>query len=353
MRGSCSTRAPIAPTASSFQLARSQRSIAPAATVVSTTASPAERRRRQRLRGPEPVRAGRLCPPPTAPCPTAPPHPTSSRPRSSPYSRPAVSARAVAVDRGDRRHHRAHAHAAHVEACHLAPRGRRTVAPGDACVVLEPPRGRRAAHSCGMRVRATTCRRRRRRSPSPTTCRCRSRPSPRSYVATCSPPLASAASTSACSRPFVDTTSPPSARASPRRSVNVPPASCTITMGAARSHTSSPPTSTAMSIEPSATSTCDQKSPNPRLRQQRRASARNSSALPSRLERRAPSRRRGARPRCARRPTRGSVSPSRNAPWPRAAHQRAPSAGADTTPTTGCPSCSSATSVAHTGMPRA
>ena len=45
------------------------------------------------------------------------------------------------------------------------------------------------------------------------------------------------------------------------------------------------------------------------------------------------------------------ASPSRNAPHPRAAHHRVPSAGADTTPTAGTPSCSSAISVAQTGIP--
>ncbi len=41
-----------------------------------------------------------------------------------------------------------------------------------------------------------------------------------------------------------------------------------------------------------------------------------------------------------------------HAPEPSAAHQRRPNAGADTTPTTGTPSTSSAISVAHTGTPR-
>ena len=45
--------------------------------------------------------------------------------------------------------------------------------------------------------------------------------------------------------------------------------------------------------------------------------------------------------------------PSRNAPPPRDAHQRCPSAGAETTPTTISPSRSSAISVAQTGSPRA
>ena len=55
----------------------------------------------------------------------------------------------------------------------------------------------------------------------------------------------------------------------PVRSVKRPPASSTITRTAARSQSARPPTSTAMSIEPSATITCDQKSPNPRVRPQR------------------------------------------------------------------------------------
>ncbi len=42
-------------------------------------------------------------------------------------------------------------------------------------------------------------------------------------------------------------------------------------------------------------------------------------------------------------------SPSANAPSPRAAHQRWPIAGADATPTTISPACSSAMSVAQIG----
>ena len=44
--------------------------------------------------------------------------------------------------------------------------------------------------------------------------------------------------------------------------------------------------------------------------------------------------------------------PSPNAPSPRVAHQRRPSAGADTSATTTSPSRSSASRVAHTGLPR-
>ena len=84
--------------------------------------------------------------------------------------------RAGAVDRGERRHHRRHAHAAHVEVAELRqtrgadrratrPRHRARSAPEQA----RAPRGRPARAP-------RRCRRRRPRSPSPTTSRCRSRP---------------------------------------------------------------------------------------------------------------------------------------------------------------------------------
>jgi len=53
----------------------------------------------------------------------------------------------------------------------------------------------------------------------------------------------------------------PSIRCSPAKSVNVPPASSTITCTAARSHTETPIASIAPSIAPSATSMWLQKSP--------------------------------------------------------------------------------------------
>ena len=67
---------------------------------------------------------------------------------------------------------------------------------------------------------------------------------------------------------------PPSARATPERSVKRPPASSTITCTAARSHRLTTG-STATSNTPSATRTCIQKSPRPRLRHTRCASATN------------------------------------------------------------------------------
>ena len=100
--------------------------------------------------------------------------------------------------------------------------------------------------------------------------------------------------------------------------------------------------STAASSAPSATSTCCQKSPS-------RARARPAA--------RAAARSRRVRARDARVTELSTAetpigSPFANAPSPRAAHQRRPSAGAETTPQTTLPSRSSAISVAHTGMPR-
>src|SRR5260221_1612498 len=88
-----------------------------------------------------------------------------------------------------------------------------------------------------------------------------------------------ASNTASCTRPFVETALPPSARASPARLGKRPPASSTMTLMAARSH-SATSGSTAISTAPSATSMCDQKSPKPRLRQQRRARARKRSPRP-------------------------------------------------------------------------
>jgi hypothetical protein len=77
----------------------------------------------------------------------------------------------------------------------------------------------------------------------------------------------------------VQTALPPSGVASPARLVNRPPASSTITWSAARSQ-SETSGSAEMSTAPSATSMCDQKSPNPRVRQTARLSDRNPSSLP-------------------------------------------------------------------------
>ena len=71
-----------------------------------------------------------------------------------------------------------------------------------------------------------------------------------------------AASAASCNRPFVESALPPSARATPERSVKRPPASSTITFTAARSHRLTAG-SAARSNTPSATSTCIQKSPTP------------------------------------------------------------------------------------------
>ena len=68
-------------------------------------------------------------------------------------------------------------------------------------------------------------------------------------------------------------------RATPERSVKRPPASSTITCTAARSHRLTVG-SAARSNTPSATSTCIQKSPTPRLRHTRCASASNCGPLP-------------------------------------------------------------------------
>ena len=94
---------------------------------------------------------------------------------------------------------------------------------------------------------------------------------------------ASRPSTSSCRRPLVHTTLPPSGVALPVRSVNVPPASSTMTCSAARSQSEtsgSADTSTA----PSATSMCDQKSPYARVRQTERVRLRKPSSRPWRSQ---------------------------------------------------------------------
>ena len=77
----------------------------------------------------------------------------------------------------------------------------------------------------------------------------------------------------------MQTALPPSGVAWPARLVNRPPASSTITWSAARSQ-SETSGSAETSTAPSATSMCDQKSPNPRVRQTARESDRNPSSLP-------------------------------------------------------------------------
>src|SRR6185312_7402434 len=96
------------------------------------------------------------------------------------------------------------------------------------------------------------------------------------------------ASTSSCRCPLVHTTLPPPGVTSPSSEVNRPPASVTMTCSAARSHrfTSG---SAEMSQAPSATSMCDQKSPNARVRhtdlvRPRKLSSSPRSVQPPRLE---------------------------------------------------------------------
>ena len=241
-------------------------------------------------------------------------------------------------------------HAAHVVVTHIerGERGDRAVAPRDGGVVLEPL----------GRGHAVLVRHARRRddvavavggdAPSPTTCRCRGRRSARSSLG-----RAIAASTSSCNKPFVATALPPSARATPSRSVNRPPAASTTTIGAARSQIDSPFGSTAMSIEPSATNTYGQKSPNPRVRQQRRASAAIASPRPTVPKRSGPSARQVRvfdAPDLRHRHRLAVAERAARHAHPTSAHRaRAPTPH----PTSSLPSRSSAISVAHTGMPRA
>ncbi len=102
--------------------------------------------------------------------------------------------------------------------------------------------------------------------------------------------------------------------------------------------------SAATSSEPSATRQCCQKSPKPRLVQARRAR----SAQPVRHVGRG-GRRDDGSPRSVATAETRLRSPPAHAPSPRTAHQRRPSAGAETRPTSTSPSRSSASSVAHTG----
>src|SRR3954449_264738 len=111
-----------------------------------------------------------------------------------------------------------------------------------------------------------------------------------------------------------------------------------------------------MSTVPSATSMYDQKSPYARLRQTRSSRARNGSRRPARPHSRSSEYDSEASDRSAtadtcRRRAEDRLRPV-HAPVPRAAHHRRPRAGAETTPTTGSRSSSSASSVAQTGTPR-
>jgi hypothetical protein len=91
---------------------------------------------------------------------------------------------------------------------------------------------------------------------------------------------ARAASAASCSLPLVHTTLPPFAVETPARSVKAPPASSTMTCSAARSHNETSG-SHEMSTAPSATSTCDQKSPNALDRHTVRLSSRNPPSRPA------------------------------------------------------------------------
>ncbi len=169
------------------------------------------------------------------------------------------------------------------------------------------------------------------------------------------PGTASAASTSSCSSPLLHTTLPPSGVAAPDRSLNRPPASSTIGCSAARSHSETSGSQEA-STAPSATSTCDQKSPNARVRQTRRDRSSSPGSRPCSSQPVSEEYDRWASARSATPLTRSGLPVARDAPAqapvPRAAHQRRPSAGALTTPTSTEPSTRSATSVAQTGTPR-
>jgi hypothetical protein len=87
-------------------------------------------------------------------------------------------------------------------------------------------------------------------------------------------------STSSCSSPLVATALAPSGPSLPSRSVNLPPASSTMTETAAMSCSASSG-SAATSTAPSATSTYDQKSPYARERQQVRTRSRKRSRRPA------------------------------------------------------------------------
>src|SRR5918999_3464450 len=171
--------------------------------------------------------------------------------------------------------------------------------------------------------------------------------------ASCPPP--SVRSTSLCSAPLVHTTLPPSGPGTPFRSVNSPPASSMMTCSAARSH-SETSGSVEMSMTPSATMTCDQKSPYARVRQTARVRSsrlpsRPCSSQPLRLEYDSDASARVVTDETWQRVALARLRPVQEPPS-RAAHQRRLSDGAETTPTT-TPSYSiRAISVAQTGTPR-
>jgi hypothetical protein len=111
-----------------------------------------------------------------------------------------------------------------------------------------------------------------------------------------------------------------------------------------------------MSTLPSATMTCDQKSPYARVRHTERARPRKVSSRPAASHSDRSEYDREASWSLPTPDTWQLVAADRlrpvQVPLPRAAHQRRPIAGADTTPATTSSPSISAMSVAHTGTPR-
>ena len=149
----------------------------------------------------------------------------------------------------------------------------------------------------------------------------------------------------------------PVGAATPARSVNRPPAS-RRSPSAPRGPTATP-TGRRRAPPPPRRRACTARSRrSPRVRQQLRAELQQRIEPADRapvLEPAEAQLRVGQVAGCAR--PAGAAAARRTAlgderPAPGAAHQRRPSAGAETTPTVISPSCSSASSVAHTGIPR-
>src|SRR5271166_5346457 len=128
-----------------------------------------------------------------------------------------------------------------------------------------------------------------------------------------------------------------------------------MTWSAARSH-SVTSGSADISHAPSATSMCDQKSPNPRVLHTDRVRPRKLSSSPRSDQPPSPEYDIDASPSLVTPDTRHGDALVRlrpvQAPPPRAPHQRRPRAGADTTPTTTSGPSISPISVAQTGTPR-
>src|SRR5690606_1053341 len=161
--------------------------------------------------------------------------------------------------------------------------------------------------------------------------------------------------TSSCRSPLVHTRLPPSRPRTPEVSVQRPPASSTMTVSAAMSHGDSSG-SADTSTDPPATIMCDQQSPYARVRQQerprsRKFSRRPFSSQPPKLEYEKDASSSLETDETRIRDALVRLLPV-HAPPSAAAHQRRPSAGADTRPTTTLPYSMSAISVAQTGTPR-